>query len=84
MQGNQIFIIVSRNTATNFAEKVDWFFEICIPKTKSRDSSVGKALGYRLDDRGSRGSIPGRGWEFFSSLPRPERLWGSPSLLSNG
>jgi hypothetical protein len=23
-------------------------------------------------------------WEFFSSLPRPERLWDSPSLLSNG
>jgi hypothetical protein len=22
--------------------------------------------------------------EFFSSLPRPERLWGLPSLLSNG
>jgi hypothetical protein len=33
-----------------------------------------------LDDRGS---IPGRGWEFFSSPPRPDRFWGSPSLLSN-
>jgi hypothetical protein len=30
-------------------------------------------LGYWLDDRGS---IPGRGWEFFSSPPRPARLWG--------
>jgi hypothetical protein len=39
------------------------------------------ALGYGLDDRGS---IPGGGWEFFSSPPRPERLWGPPSLLSNG
>jgi hypothetical protein len=29
-------------------------------------------------------SIPGGGWEFFSSSPRPYRLWGSPSLLSNG
>jgi len=28
--------------------------------------------------------IPGRGWEFFSSPPRPERLWGPPTLLSNG
>jgi hypothetical protein len=37
-------------------------------------SSVGIALS----------SIPGRGWEFFSSPPRPERLWGPPSLLSNG
>jgi hypothetical protein len=30
------------------------------------------------------GSSPGRGWEFFYSPPRPERLWGSPSLLPNG
>jgi hypothetical protein len=29
-------------------------------------------------------SIPGGGWEFFSKPPRPERLWGPPSLLSNG
>jgi hypothetical protein len=41
----------------------------------------GKALGYGLDDRGS---IPGGCWEFFSSPPLPERLWGPPSLLSNG
>jgi len=26
----------------------------------------------------------GRGWEFFSSPPRPDRLWGQPSLLSSG
>jgi len=25
-----------------------------------------------------------RGWEFFSSPPRPERLRGPPNLLSNG
>jgi hypothetical protein len=29
------------------------------------------------------GSSPGRSWEFFSSLPRRDRLWGSPNLLSN-
>jgi hypothetical protein len=29
-------------------------------------------------------SIPGGWWEFFSSPPRPERLWGPPSLLSHG
>jgi hypothetical protein len=28
--------------------------------------------------------VCGAGWEFFSSPPRPERLWGPPSLLSNG
>jgi len=35
---------------------------------KSRDSSVGIVLGCGLDDRGSR----------------VQRLWGTPSLLSNG
>jgi hypothetical protein len=35
----------------------------------------------RSDDRGS---IPGGGWEFFSSTPCTDQLWCSPSLLSNG
>jgi hypothetical protein len=41
----------------------------------------GIALGYWLDDLGfeSRKLL-----EFISSPPRPERLWGPPSLLSNG
>jgi hypothetical protein len=30
------------------------------------------------------GSSPGKGWEFFSSPPLPDRLWGPPSLLFNG
>jgi hypothetical protein len=30
------------------------------------------------------GLSPGRFWEFFSSPPRPDRLWGPPSLLFNG
>jgi hypothetical protein len=34
--------------------------------------------------QGLQGSIPGAGWEVFSSPPRPERLWGQPILLSNG
>jgi hypothetical protein len=29
-------------------------------------------LGYGLDDQGSS---PGWDWEFFSSLPRPDRFW---------
>jgi hypothetical protein len=33
---------------------------------------------------GVLGLISGGDWEFFSSPPRPERLWGPPSLLSNG
>jgi hypothetical protein len=32
--------------------------------SKSRDSSVGMALGYGLDDRGSRVLFPEGGWEF--------------------
>jgi hypothetical protein len=35
----------------------------------------------RSDDRGS---IPGRGWEYFSSSLCPDRLWGPPRFLSNG
>jgi hypothetical protein len=32
----------------------------------SRDTSVGIALGYGLDDRGSRVQFPAGDWEFFS------------------
>jgi hypothetical protein len=40
-----------------------------------------KLLGYGIDDRGS---IPGGGRDFFSSSPPSNRLWGPPSLVSNG
>jgi len=40
----------------------------------SRDISVGA----------DRGSIPGGGWEFFSSIPCPEHPCDPSSLLSNG
>jgi hypothetical protein len=41
------------------------------------------AIGYRLDERGS---VPTTGSDgiFFSSPPRPDRLWVPPNLLSNG
>jgi len=42
---------------------------------------LGIETGYGLDDQGS---IPGMGWEFLSSTPCPDRLWGPPSLLSSG
>jgi len=29
-------------------------------------------------------SIPGGGWEFISSPPRPDPLWGLPNLLPTG
>jgi hypothetical protein len=47
---------------------------------EATEIEVGIALGYGLDDQGP---IPGGCWEFFSKPPRPERLWGPPSLLSN-
>jgi hypothetical protein len=42
----------------------------------------GIGLGYVLGDRGFE-SRQGLGI-FFSSPPRPEQLWGPPSLLTNG
>jgi len=30
------------------------------------------------------GSIPGRGWEYFSPPPLSDWLWGSPSLCPMG
>jgi hypothetical protein len=45
---------------------------------------VKPVAGYGLDDLMIGGSSPGRSLEFFSSPPRPDRLWGPPSLLSNG
>jgi hypothetical protein len=47
----------------------------------SRDSSVGIAKGYGLEDWGS---IRGLAKIVFSTPQRPDRLWGPHSLLSNG
>jgi hypothetical protein len=47
----------------------------------SRDSLVGIATRYGLE---GRGSIPGRGEICFFTPQHPDRLWGPPSLLSNG
>jgi hypothetical protein len=48
----------------------------------SRDSSVGIATGYGLDDRGVGVGVP-VGSRIFSSPHRPDRLTGPPNLLSN-
>jgi hypothetical protein len=45
-----------------------------------RDSSVGITTGYGLDDQEVGVQVP-VGSRIFSS---PDRLWGQPSLLSNG
>jgi hypothetical protein len=49
----------------------------------SRDSVVGTATGYGLDDRGVTIRVP-VGSRIFSSPNRPELLWGPPSHLSYG
>jgi hypothetical protein len=50
---------------------------------RSRDSAVGIANGYGLNDRGFGVGVPV--WSrIFSSLFRPDRLWGPLSLISNG
>jgi hypothetical protein len=48
----------------------------------SRDSSVGIATGYGLNNRGVRVRVPVR-LRIFSSQRRQDRLWGPPSLLYN-
>jgi hypothetical protein len=48
----------------------------------SRDSAVGIATGYGLDDQGVRVRVP-VGSRIFSSPSRPDRLWDPPNL-SNG
>jgi hypothetical protein len=50
---------------------------------KSRGSAVGRASGYRLDDRGAGVRVPVVS-RIFTSPYRPDRLWGPPNLLSNG
>jgi hypothetical protein len=50
---------------------------------RSRDSVVGIAIGYGLDDRGVGVRIP-VGSRSSSSPSHPDRLYGQPNLLSNG
>jgi hypothetical protein len=48
-----------------------------------RGSVVSIGTGYGLEDRGVGVRAPVRS-RMFSSTNRPDRLWGPPSLLSNG
>jgi hypothetical protein len=53
------------------------------PTIGSRDSAVGIATGYGLDDRGVGVRVP-VGSRIITSPSRPDWLWGPPNLLSNG
>jgi hypothetical protein len=73
--GTQRFISCSQEPATGtYPEPVEFS---PYTDTGSRDSVVTRL-------RAGRGSsIPGRGREFCSSLPRSDRLWDSTGLLSH-
>jgi hypothetical protein len=49
----------------------------------SRDSAVGIATAYGLDDTEIGVRVP-IGSRIFTSPSRPDRLWGPANLLSNG
>jgi hypothetical protein len=71
-------------TTTKFSVKIHitlFISYICI--SRSRNSLVGIATGYWLNDRGMRVRVP-VGTRIFSFQRRLDRLWGSPSLLSIG
>jgi hypothetical protein len=51
--------------------------------TGSRESAVGIATGYWLDDRGVGVRVP-VGSKMFTSPCSPDRFWGPPSFLTNG
>jgi hypothetical protein len=53
------------------------------PRSGSRNSSVGIAIGYGLDDRGIEVRIL-VGARISTSPSHPDRLWGPANLLSNG
>jgi hypothetical protein len=56
---------------------------LCTLCLGSRDSAVGIATGCGLDDGWVGVRVP-VGSRIFYSPRRPDRLWGPPSLLSNG
>jgi hypothetical protein len=57
-------------------------FSRVVTHPRSRVSGVGVATGYELDDWGVGVRVL-VGSRIFSSLSRPDRLWGPPKLLSN-
>jgi hypothetical protein len=63
--------------------KIKLNINLCTYRNLGLDSSLGIATGYGLD--GKELEIDSRQGMWFLSFPqRPDRLWGSPSLLANG
>jgi hypothetical protein len=63
-------------------EAIVVYLQVLLQHSRSRDSAVGIATGYRLDDRGVGVRVPV--WSRIFSSPRhPDGLCGPPNLLSN-
>jgi hypothetical protein len=58
-------------------------FKLPLRISRSRGSVVGTATGYGMDDRGIGVRVPVEAI-ILSSPRRLDRIWGPPSLLSNG
>jgi hypothetical protein len=58
------------------------FFLPLLPLPRNRDSVVGMATGYGLEDRGVGVRVPVESRIFFSPS-RQDRLWAQTNLLSN-
>jgi hypothetical protein len=65
-------------SALNLVENILSPYYKCTLSARSRDSVVGIATGYGLDDRGVGVRVP------VGSPRRSDRLWSPPNLLSNG
>jgi hypothetical protein len=56
---------------------------VCLMPNSLSIGTIGVATGFGLDERGVGVGVPG--WTGILTSPRrPDRLWGPPSLLSNG
>jgi hypothetical protein len=73
-------VILYQTVQTVTIYKTDNYISLLM---RSLDSSVGIATSYGLDDRGVGVRVP-VGSRIFSSPRRPNQLWDSPNLLSNG
>jgi hypothetical protein len=70
-----VLVHADENTAYSFSRNASVI--------KVRDSVVGIATSYGLEDRRDGVQVL-VGSKIISSPCRPDRLWGPPSLLSNG
>jgi hypothetical protein len=60
-----------------------WWFFPSTARFRGRDSAIGIATGYGLDDRGVGDQVPLRS-RMFSPPRRPDRLWGHTTYYPIG